>query len=242
MSSPDIRRFINIVEDQSSLLDNVDLTSLETFLASLRRIPKEQLTRLNNMLNDKRAELASTVDGLTELYHGAPHEIIAKIRQDGFRITKGRRGGFLGSIDIVDNLGIFLTDSKRLANFFGANRASSSANYEVIPVYVDVSGVLDSNRAPVSIRRVGLKLLQDWYGKSYQSITHADWWWLLDRAPFVDAIKALGYTGVRFREDITVRREAKDLKGSTYFIFDPSMIKLKPGMTIADFYESLKAL
>jgi hypothetical protein len=71
-----------------------------------------------------------------------------------------------------------------------------------------------------------------------------DWWWLLDRPEFVEALKQHGYSGVRFRESAYINRATGSVAGNSYLIFDPSGITVKGSdgiNTARDYYEWLVA-
>lgn len=223
-------------------MSGVDLSSFESFMDSMKTIPQDQLTKLNDLLVQMREEEEKSLSQLTKLYHGTAQELAKIIKQDGFRITDGRRGGAFGSAQRVQNHGIFLTDCPNLANYFGANRADYW--HDVLPVFVDVSHVLDYAKAPLSVRKIGIQLLNDYNGTStnptpHRTINQSDWWWLLDQAPFVSEIKNGGYSGVMFKETIDVRRQANALNAATYIIFDPTTIHQKKGVSLGEFYERL---
>jgi len=224
----------------------MDLSSFDAFMASIKKVPRDQVKDLNDVMQAVIAASHRPGPGYIELYHGTPHEVADLIQKDGFRLTKGQRSlGFLGATYSVDNQGIFLTDSKPLAHYFGANRADGSANYRLLTCYVDATHILDAASPPRDIVRLGLDLLaRD--GQKYTRIPIHRWWWLLDRPEFVDALKARGYTGVRFKEDTATRRAAGTMDGHTYFVFDPAsiIIKGRDGInTVKDFYDWLiKAL
>ena len=229
----------------TSLKDGLDLTSFETFMNSLRRVPKEQVEALNALLMQKREEANRHLSGLTELYHGAPDHHAHDIKTNGFKLTTGERGSFMGGVREVQNQGIFLTDSKAMAGYFGSNRSKYGNDYKTLPCYVDTSHVLDYERAPRSIVHLGLKILNEYHGSTLTKIPKGEWWWLLDEPEFVDALKGAGFTGVKFQEHIAIRREInQSFNGDattayTYLIFDPSMVKQRKGISVEDFYEML---
>ncbi len=224
-------------------LNGVKMDSLQNFMDSLRYIPKDQLNALQAELDRLRAEKAKSIEGMTKLYHGAPHKIADIINTSGFELTPGKRSGFLGAINEVLNKGIFLTDSKQLANFFGSNRSEYGNDYKVFTCYADTSKFMDIDNTPKSVMTLGLKILKAWDGVTRRKIPMAEWWWLLDDDEFVNAIKSLGFTGVKFKEDKFVRKSAGDNDGFTYMVFDPKAIKLPRdyGITLAQFYEYLKS-
>lgn len=226
----------------SDMLSGIDLTNVNTFITSLNRAPKDQVRALNDVLLKKRQEIAAPYATWTKLYHGTTEPITKEIMTNGFQLTKGQRSvGSLGATIMVDNQGIFLTDSIKLAHFFGGNRADYKP-HQVITTLVDTSRVLDSDEASMKLRKLGLSLVNRYKGTTKTRLAIRDWWWLVDNSDFVAAIKAEGYSGVRFKEDAVVRRDANAFDGHTYCIFDVSKIKIEKqiGMTVNQFYEWLK--
>ncbi len=230
-------------------LDGVDMTSMETFVQSMPRLPREQVVALNNVLLARRSEHEKKFSGMATLYHGAPERafdsdkklinIHADITTNGFKLTKGRRGGAFGSTYFVENLGIFLTDSKPLAHFFGNNRDDHGRG-RVIECKTDISRLLDSSTAKGELLKLGCALLNKYNGTTKTRLALRDWWWLVDQQRFVDYIKALGHTGIKFKEETSVRRNANAFDGHTYFIFDPASIHVQTTYTVGMFYEELK--
>jgi hypothetical protein len=241
---------MRIAEVENSLnLDGIDMTSVQTFMDSLRSVPREQVVALNDVLKDKRSEYEARFDGLTTLYHGAPERPYAgdrklnvynEIMNNGFKLTQGRRSiGGMGALIVVDNLGIFLTDSKSLAIFFGNNR-DDHARGRLITCKVDTTRLLESAKARGPLVKLGCELVNQYNGTAKTRLAMKDWWWLVDRKPFIDAIKAEGYTGVLFQEEVSVRKSANAFDGHTYFIFDPATIHVKTEYTITMFYNDIK--
>lgn len=241
---------MRIDEIEAPDLTGIDMTSVQTFVDSMRRIPRERVVALNDILLAKREEYAAQFASMTTLYHGAPERpyksadrtlnVYDEIMANGFKLTQGRRSiGGMGALEVVDNLGIFLTDSKTLAHFFGDNRDDHGRG-RVITCKVDTSRLLESSKARGTIVKLGCELVNQYNGTTKTRLAMRDWWWLVDRKPFVDAIKAEGYTGVRFQEDVAVRRSANAFDGHTYFIFDPTTIHIKTDYTIAMLYDDLK--
>lgn len=227
----------------SSLLTGVDLTSFETFSDSLRRMPRPQMAALQDVLNDLNQQRLKPNPSFIEVFHGAPRKAAEDIKANGFKLTKGRRGGFMGAIRHVDNNGIFLTDSKALARYFGSNRSEYGSDYEMLSCFIDPSHVLDTTKAPREIEKIGLAIIQKWDGSTPRRIPVAEWWWLMDNKEFVEVLKQKGYTGARFREDRAVRKEAGvTAEANTFCVFDPTAIKVlaKEIMRVRDFYEWLK--
>jgi hypothetical protein len=241
-------RWKNIVEDAhfdqglSSLVQGTDLSTFERFMQSLSRIPKEQLQRLNGLLLRKREESAPQ-SGWLKVFHGTPHDRSADITSNGFKLTKGGRSGAFGSINYVDNLGIFLTDCSRMADFFGANRNDGDLRgHKVLECFIDPSHIADFASIPADVKRTGLARLNQYNGTTKTSIAVRDWWWLLDQPEFVEALKGKGFSGVRFKEETSVRRRCGNMDAHTYFVFDPASIHItqKEGWTIQRFYEWVK--
>jgi hypothetical protein len=165
------------------------------------------------------------------LFHGSPHKI------EQFKLMPGKRSlGFMGAGYDVQNQGVFLSDSKPMAAFYGSNRAENPHQYTVYSVYVNADRVMDLTsvrKLPQALRKLGLDLLAAWEGRK-TNLTNADIWWLLDKPEFIAQIKQLGFTGVKFREDKDVHKDIKKgwhYKGgaNTYLIFDPSQIIIKDG-------------
>jgi hypothetical protein len=235
-------RYIQILTETTLPLDGIDLSSFQNFLNSLKRVPREQVSELQKILTDMQRKLRQPHEGYAELYHGTPNNIADIIIKNGFRLTQGRRGGFMGLTNHVDNQGIFLTDQKSLAHYFGSNRSDGHpGDYRLITCYTDISHVLRIDQAPRPIIRFGLKMINDYNGTNVRKIAQQQWWWLLDQKPFVDALKAAGYTGAKFQEAAPIRRASQSPDAHTFLIFDPTTIKIAEltKITIEDFYKWL---
>lgn len=74
---------------------------------------------------------------------------------------------------------------------------------------------------------MGLRLINKYEGTRKKQLAQRDLWWLLDRRSFVDLVRYLGYTSVRFRESSEVNRQAGDSKAATIMILDTSKTLLK---------------
>jgi hypothetical protein len=159
------------------------------------------------------------------LYHGSPQD---KIAQNGFQVTMGERSsGFMGASYTVRNQGIFMTDSKEMAHYFGSNRSDNGRNYQVYTAYGNLDHVFDATiNMPLQFRKIGLKLINDYYGKKKTKLAESDIWWLLDKPEFVQLIKDAGYTAVKFKETFTIRKQSSKTSFS-YLIFDPSHLLVK---------------
>ena len=233
----------NEIKPNSDLLQNIDLSSYENFNKSLNKISKEQLKSLNDFLEQLRDKIRKPHQGYIELYHGAPQKHAEDIRKNGFKITKGQRSRGLQGLEYtvnVDNQGIFLTDSKQMAYFFGSNRSDYENDWKMFTCYVDETKIISTDKIPLNIKRICLKLFNDYYGSNLKSIPDRDWFWILDKPEIITMIKNLGYNGVKFKESNSIKKLSGS-DGHTYLIFDPDsiIIKEKDGMTIKQFYEWL---
>ena len=219
---------------------DLDLSTFETFIASLKKLPKDQLEKLQKEMDTVKESSFKPSGTWKELYHGTPYGISQTIKDKGFLLGEGRRSGFMGSTKLVSNQGIFLSDNIGTARYFGENRSDSPNNSEVLKCYADVSRIMDFQNAPREIVKLGLLITNKYEGTKKTRLAIRDWWWLLDYPEFVSAIKKLGYSGVSFPESPSLR-----VSGKTYLIFDPSTIKIKgkkgDGINnVQDFYEYLR--
>jgi hypothetical protein len=158
-------------------------------------------------------------NGRTVLYHGSPDII------DTFKLTKGIRNIGGGNRE-VDNLGVFLTDNKKLADFFGDNRSEgqnkSKSTLNTYAVFVDLGRVLDSQNLPPNLKKIANIELHNYYGKR-QNISPTNFWLLLDNPEFINEVKK-SYDTVVFDEQKKVMKLANVNSGRTYFILDPNRI------------------
>lgn len=177
------------------------------------------------------------------LYHGTTSEISSDIRANGFKVGKGRRSGFMGSESVVDNKGIFMTDSSKMANFFGNNR-SENGKYSVLAACASIQNTLDLTnplKMPIDIKKLGLEIYNDYNGSNKRELANRDIWWLLDTNKFVEKIVSSGYDSVKFKEEASVVKMTGDQSSYTYMIFDPSKLKVVSSInTLQDFYTYLK--
>jgi len=230
-------------EALTTLVGDLDLSSFEGFTESLRDLESEERDLLQGEYDRVRETTKGSVGGKIELYHGTTRVKSEKIRASGFKLTKGQRSGFMGAMKEVDNLGIFLSDSKRLARYYGFNRGESLGDNDLIVCYVSKSKLLDADRLKGDVKKLGLRLVNDYEGTRKTKLAQMDLWWLLDQREFVDFLKSKGYAGVIFDELRSIRKEAGDTSAKTYMIFDPKQIKIKHKdvvVTVKDFYEYLR--
>lgn len=204
------------------------LRSKEEFLAFLKKSTpqdRQAITDWAEKINNEHYAKKVGTDKPTILYHGSPQD---KIAQQGFQVTMGERSsGFMGASYSVQNQGIFMTDSKEMANFFGSNRSDGGRNYRVYTAYANLDHVFDTTAGmPLQFRKLGLQLINDYYGKKKTKLAESDIWWLLDRPQFVDLIKKAGYAAVKFKEDYAIRKQSSKTAFS-YLVFDPSHLVVK---------------
>lgn len=209
-----------------TVLDGIQ--SKEQFLAFLKRSSAEQRQAISDWAEKINTENYLKKIGTSSavmLYHGSPQD---KIAQQGFQITMGQRSsGFMGASYSVQNQGIFMTDSKEMANYFGSNRSDGGRNYRVYAAYANLDKIFDATAGiPLQFRKLGLKLINDYYGKKKTKLAESDIWWLLDRPEFVDLIRSAGYTAVKFKEDFAIRKQTSK-SAFSYLVFDPSHLVVK---------------
>ena len=227
---------------QTSPISKLDLTSFESFTSSLKLLSKQELQELQGQMDQARKTSFMPDPNWKKLYHGAPYSIASMIKEKGFEVGEGKRQGFMGWTETVQNQGIFLTDNPSMARFFGENRSDDPRDANVVACYVDVSKLMSFQNVPRDIVNLGLSLVNTYNKTRKTRLAIRDWWWLMDNPTFVEAIKKHGFTGVSFREDPVLK-----MAGMTYLIFDPSTIKVegKRGdgvLTVKDFYEHLKKM
>jgi uncharacterized protein YbcV (DUF1398 family) len=175
-------------------------------------------------------------NGRVILYHGTPDDI------DTFRLTKGVRStGVLGGNTEVDNLGVFLTDNKKLADFFGNNRAEGkyTSRYNTYTVYVDLGRVLDSQNIPPNLKKIANLELYNYHGKR-QNISPTNFWWLLDNPEFINEVKK-SYDTIVFDEQKKVFKLANLNSGRTYFILDPNRIEKYEPLTFNELKNNIES-
>ncbi len=98
-------------------------------------------------------------NGRTILYHGSPHKI------EKFKLTKGARSGGIFGYREVENLGVFLTDEKKIAKFFGDNRVdmgTTKSYSEIYTVFVHLGNILHFENLPPDIKKLGNYILNRW--------------------------------------------------------------------------------
>ncbi len=213
--------------NESAIIDDLSnfntYNEFETFLKSRTDAEKHEVLAYIKQLNSNGA----CKNGVL-LYHGTPSKNAMDIYNNGFKIGKGRRSGFMGSERIVDNKGIFLTNSKKMSNFFGNNR-SERGDYVLIKVCAKIKNVLDITnplKIDKNLRKVGLELVNAYNGGTKTKLSGKDIWWLLDQSDFVDKIIELGYDSVKFKEDAGVVKMSGDPQSFTYLVFDPKQLNV----------------
>ena len=163
------------------------------------------------------------------LYHGTDDKSARDIKDKGFRLTEGRRSGFLGAQRKVRNQAIFLSSDKGLARAFGENRTDKGYP-EVVEAKGDLGPTLDFNnwsKVPKEIRDFARSLILKESGREGRKPQQGDLFGLLDSPEMVNLIKSYGYDAVRFRED---RGTLKELgvkgKPDTIAVLDPSRLHI----------------
>jgi hypothetical protein len=212
---------ISIVKKPDCLVGITSVEQLQQALKVMDKIDREEIARFVQAVNvEHYAHLVHSRNPVL-LYHGSDKELTK------FELTTGRRSGFMGSEYAVTNLGIFLSDSKGVAAFYGDNRSKYGRGL-THHVYANLDNLLDISdlkSLPKALRTIGLKLVNAHYGTKKSALAIADVWWLLDRLEFVQAIKTAGYNSIKFKETPAIQREiAKTYKVETqytFMVFDP---------------------
>jgi len=228
----------------SFLLGISSYDELEEKIKKLNSKEAEEILAWVRELNDDHIKKKLGITKL--LYHGSPQK---KIEKEGLQITKGERSGFMGSTRTVQNQGIFLTDSKRMARFFGENRAENRSDAVVYEAFVKLGKVLDlTNPSSLSgpLKKLGLKLINEDERISKTKLATKDVWKLLDMPDFTKTVKTEGYDTVRFKEEPHVNKASGEASSHTYMVFDPANIILRNNeknykiTSLQDVWEHLK--
>lgn len=211
-------------EDVLKSLSNIEnYGDFQKQIVALPNDTKQGIVDYISQLNNKESCTTGKL-----LYHGTNSKIGLDILNNGFKIGKGRRSGFMGSENIIDNLGIFLTDSQKAASFFGNNR-SERGDFVVIKACASLKSTLDlsiPNVLPIELKKLGLNLVNGYNGSTKTKLAGKDIWWLLDRTDFVNKIKELGYDSVKFKEASDVVKMIDDPSAHTYMVFDTLKLKI----------------
>ena len=243
-----VEKILNEAIDIFSLLKRESFRPLEEFISVVQGLEVEQKKELMKWVEEINNNWP--YKGNVILYHGSP--FWKEIMDKGFKLTQGRRAGIMGSEKLVQNQGIFLTDSPSIAHFFGQNREEYNLKqrYQVLTVYADIHKVLEVSHAsklPTDLKKIALKHYEEWEGRKNGKLFNEDVWELLDLPHFVDEIKAKGYDAVKFKEDpgtnnLIKKTYAKKALGHTYCVFDPSKleVKMKHIVTFADLQKYLQ--
>ena len=217
---------------------NGDFSSKEEMIkkySQMSKQEKESLWQFIEEVNKKNYAKRLGTNNPVLLHHGSPNAEI-----DEFKLTKGKRSlGFMGATYDIDNQGIFFSDSKSYAHFFGQNRSQAQDRYvsnpRIYDAYVNLDKVLDltdHTKMPINLKKIGLQLLNKYEGTNKKKLANMDIWWLLDKPLFIEQIKEAGFTGVIFKEAHSIKKEVlKHYKvsgtGNTYLIFYPQLILIK---------------
>ncbi len=236
-----MRKYISIVENLVE--QTFDFSSVESFVESFREFGRKNGDGAKSLLDSFLSDFNPTIPPeWIELYHGTPHDRAKDIHKNGFQLTTGKRSGFMGSTNVVDNQGIFLTDKKEMAHYFGHNRTDTYGYSPVVfTAYINPKTITTFESMPNHILKIGRDILEKWDGKYYRRIPQSYQWWLLDVPEFVNELKKEGFTGVKFRESMAVRRSANSGTDThTYLIFNPNDILLVRKVKHEDLYHWLK--
>ena len=192
----------------------------------------EQVEMLNKEFFDNFSDIT--------LYHGSPDDI------KEFKLTKGRRSGFMGSDIEVDNQAVFLSESPYIARAFGNNR-SRYGQSELFKVRVKMSNTLDMlNIKDKELKKIVFDFMEHYDGKKRRYIPKSYYFDLIDYKPFVDKAKALGYDSASFPETMGTLKNLgvtrNDFQSKTISIFYPENIlienkKNNPIKTFEDIWE-----
>jgi hypothetical protein len=217
---------------------------LETTLSSLPSGDKERLKQSVKEINENYLQ---QFEDMPRLYHGTTSDIARKIKESGFRLTEGRRSGFLGAERRVKNQAIFLSDDKGFARAYGANRDPyGGADTEVLEVRANIKNTLDMRKwgghIPKDLRKLMLKKLSDYEGEEVKRPKQEDMFWLLDQPEVIQMMKKLGYDSARISESRATRRALGIRSGSTMAVLDPKNLHIpKPPLhTLEDLLELVR--
>ena len=217
-----------------------DVHDQQSLSRRIRQLSDADKHALQADLDADRAARADPNAARERVWHGAPHRnscwpgkcakncVVAAIKQDGFRLTKGERTSFFGGMPMdedVENHAIFTAYSPATARAWGVNRSGSQQQVEVLERYVDAAPILDmrDGKLPPALAKKAQSVLGIGRRKVPRWASHH----LLDDASFVEAVKAAGYASVRFKEDPNSLRAINLDPASaadTLAVFDPSRI------------------
>ena len=242
----DLEKNTNKISPSFAHIKNID--NFDDFTQSAKKLPETAKKEIINYQEEynKNPPLSSNEE---LYYHGTP--FFNEIKEGGFKNTEGGRAGFLGFVHKVQNLGNYLSNDKKLAHYYGSDRAghhtNNSKNYEVLSVKVDKGNCLDLTepkvKIPTAIKKLGLKRLQQYDGLLRSHfIRGKDMVVLLDDPDFVKSLTNHGYDSVKFKEDKGILKNANS-SGHTLFVMNPNKLKVhKPIHTLRDMFNHFKEL
>lgn len=236
----EIYKMYSVVEKIDNLLNENNKKILRDLLNNPQTV-NDIDNAISNMDKESKKKVLDIIRDVSKgeskytLYHGTTNKIADDIIERGFRVTTGKRSGFMGSEREVQNLGIFLSDSEQLAHAYGANRDKyDGKDTTVLTVYPQISNMLDmrtwNSKIPLDIRKTSLEALSREEGKEIKKPTKEDMYWLMDQPEIVNLIKQNGYDSVVFSESPQTKRElgvSSSIKANTYLVFEPSKLKVK---------------
>jgi 8-oxo-dGTP diphosphatase len=213
--------------DTDPLLDLKNHATPEAALSHFLALPDEKKLTFINRVSQQNRVISANRTGSPDavlLYHGTPHH--KKIKEEGFRLTTGRRSGFMGSEQKTQNQGIFLSSHPRLATYFGENRSNYTSDSKTLKVYANLGNTLDLRKMPAGLNRMAVGMVNKYNGTKQTGLRLGDHYWVLDRPEFIDAVKNAGYHSVVFPESKEVQKESGVPGGVTTMVFDPSRLQV----------------
>ena len=182
-------RYYQLTERKDELLKLyllLDLETLESFLKSFKELYREDKEKGQRIADEqvvikekKKHDYLKSKLGkdYIKVYHGTGIDKYHKILADGFELTKGERGGFMGGISQVVNQGIFMSDSAAVASYFGNNRSPNG--WDILTAYISSNNLLDMTKTPYKLKIKAKEILVPYYGE--ERINQSNVWWLLDQ-------------------------------------------------------------
>ena len=231
-----------LFEEQLSMLFESDqsINALKNLIGNPNS--EEQLKDILKLLNDKqKKQLFNIVEQINNnnnnnnfLYHGTTNKIADDILKNGFKITSGKRSGFMGAEKNVQNQGIFLSDNKELAFAYGANRdkydGKDTIVLKVIPKLYNIFDMTSWNKSiPNEIKKICLKTLSKYEGKQIKKPTQSDMFSLMDQPNVIESIKQLSFDAVKFSESRKTKKELNidpDIVAHTFLVFNPDNLSI----------------
>jgi len=222
---------IKIANSVINNLKQIQFQNKDKFIKYINKLSKTQKKSLLSDINKINENHKKQFDSMKTLFHGTTNEISKKIKNNGFKLTEGKRSGFMGLKKKVDNLAIFLADNKTLARAYGTNRDPyDGQDTNVIEVKADIKNTLNMTKwntsIPLSIRKIAIKLISNYEGKEVKKPIQEDIFWLIDQKEFINEVKNMGYDSIEFKESKKTKKELGNVSGNTIAIFNPNKINI----------------